>query len=144
MIMSTKDLMNDAIKPKILLIEDEPALSDIYSTKLRLSGYEVVTAADGVAGLDQAVHGQPDLVFLDIVLPLKDGFDVLRDLKAFPGTRAIPVIIMSNLGQDYEIKRGMELGAVRFLVKANIDPADVVKEADKLLKTKNATPPKTA
>lgn len=113
---------------KILLIEDEPALRDIYATKLRMEGFEVVEAADGIEGLNLAIQDSPQIILLDVVLPIKNGFEVLRDLKANPKTNAIPVIILSNLGQDFELKKGLALGAVCFLTKANLTPAKMVEE----------------
>jgi len=127
-----------AAKTKILLIEDEPALRDIYSTKLRMEGFEVVEAPDGVEGFDLAIQNEPSLILLDVVLPIKDGFEVLKDLKANPKTQGIPVIILSNLGQEYEVKRGMALGAEGFFTKANLTPAAIVEEARKVL-AKHAT-----
>lgn len=118
---------------KIVLIEDEPALRDIYSTKLRMEGYEVLEAGDGIEGLDSAINNQPDIILLDVVLPIKDGFAVLQDLKGNPKTAAIPVIILSNLGQEYEVKRGISLGAVGFFTKANLTPGAMVDEVKKAL-----------
>lgn len=120
-------------KIKVLIVEDEPALADIYSTKLRMSGMEALVAADGVAGVDMAQSEQPHLIVLDLVMPIKDGFEVLKDIKDNPTTRHIPVIIMSNLGQDYEVRRGMELGASQFLVKANVEPDYLVSEIKRIL-----------
>jgi two-component system alkaline phosphatase synthesis response regulator PhoP len=120
-------------KTKVLIIEDEPALADIYSTKLNMSGMEALVAADGVAGVDMAQAELPHVIVLDLVMPLKDGFEVLKDLKDNPTTRPIPVIIMSNLGQDYEVRRGLELGASRFLVKANVEPEYLVSEIKNVL-----------
>jgi len=119
---------NSHRKIKILVIEDEPALRDIFSTKLRMEGFEVIEAGDGIEGFDAAIQEAPDLVLLDVVLPVKDGFEVLKDLKDNPRTRSIPVTILSNLGQDYEIKQGMALGARGFLTKANLTPAKLVEE----------------
>jgi DNA-binding response OmpR family regulator len=120
-------------KGTVLIVEDEPALSDIYATKLTAEGYEVLTALDGAEGLNKAVNQLPSIILLDIVLPIKNGFDVLRDLKMNPKTSDIPVIILSNLGQSYEIKRGFNLGAIAFLTKANLLPTQVVNEVNKAL-----------
>jgi DNA-binding response OmpR family regulator len=120
-------------KTKVLIIEDEPALRDIYATKLDREGFEVIQAGDGIEGLDQAIQGSPHIILLDVVLPIKDGFDVLKDLKANPKTSDIPVVILSNLGQEYEVKRGMSLGANRFLTKANLTPARIVEEVRQVL-----------
>lgn len=113
---------------RILLIEDEPSLRDIYATKMRMEGFEVLEAGDGIDGMDKAVQEVPEVILLDIMLPLKNGFEVLRDLKANPATRGIPVIVLSNLGQDYEVRQGLALGAECFLTKANLTPAKMVEE----------------
>ncbi|MBI4457726.1 response regulator [Candidatus Uhrbacteria bacterium] len=127
---------SDKKKGTVLVIEDEPALVDIYSTRLEADGFDVISALDGVQGLDAAVHEQPSVILLDVILPMKNGFEVLKELKGSPKTRAIPVIILSNLGQDYEVKRGMSLGAAGFLIKANLTPAQVVEELERVIKKK--------
>ncbi|HTK04548.1 MAG TPA: response regulator [Candidatus Eisenbacteria bacterium] len=127
------DTQNIAGKTKVLIIEDEPALRDIYSTKLKIDGFEVLEATDGVEGFEAAIQQSPAIVLLDVVLPIKDGFEVLKDLKANPKTRGIPVVILSNLGQGYEVKRGMALGAATFLTKANLTPVQIVEEVRKVL-----------
>lgn len=127
-------------KTRILLVEDEPALRDIYSTKLRMDGYEVIEAADGIEGFDAAIQNPPALVLLDIMLPIKDGFEVLKDLKSNAKTSAIPVIILSNLGQDYEVKRGMTLGASGFFIKANMTPSGIVDQVRKILSATKPPP----
>lgn len=127
--------MADAKKSalKALIVDDEPALLDIYSTKLKMEGFEVAVAHDGVEGLQQAVQFKPDVILLDVVMPIKDGFETLQDLKMSTTTKDIPVIILSNLGQDYEVKRGMTLGAKFFLTKANLSPQRVVDEVRRAL-----------
>jgi DNA-binding response OmpR family regulator len=124
------------VPTKILVIEDEPALLDIYATKLRLNGFEVVTAQDGIEGIESAIHDDPQLILLDVLLPFKDGFEVLKDVKSHPKTKNIPVIILSNLSQEYEVKRGLSLGAECFLTKANLTPARVVEEVRRVLASK--------
>ena len=124
---------------KVLIIEDEPALLDIYSTKLSLNGFNVVQAKDGIEGVEAALHDGPDIVLLDVLLPFKDGFEVLQDLKSHPKTKAIPVIILSNLGQEYEVKRGLALGAECFLTKANLTPNRVVEEVNRVLEKQPAS-----
>jgi DNA-binding response OmpR family regulator len=119
----------------ILLIEDEPALRDIFSTKLRMEGFDVIEAGDGVEGLASAIEKLPSLILLDVVLPIKDGFAVLRDLKDHPRTKQIPVVFLSNLGQDFEVRKGMSLGAKNFLTKANLTPASLIDEIRKILVT---------
>jgi DNA-binding response OmpR family regulator len=124
---------NKKNKDTLLVIEDEPALADIYSTKLKLAGYEVLCAYDGVEGLEKALHDRPALILLDLIMPLKDGFEVLHDLKQEESTRDIPVIIMSNLGQDFEVKRGLALGAAQFLIKTAIDTSELVARVKEVL-----------
>ena len=126
--------MADDKKIRVLIIEDEPALVDIYSTKLLMEGFEVQSAMDGVVGFEMAVNNSPDCILLDVLLPSKDGFEVLKDLRDIPKMKEVPIIILSNLGQEYEIKRGLSLGATRFLTKANLTPARVVDEVRAVLK----------
>ncbi len=120
-------------RPTILVIEDEPSLADIYSTSFGAAGLDVAVAGDGVEGLELALRTRPELILLDLVLPIKDGFEVLRDLKSNPRTKDIPVIILSNLGQDYEVKHGMDLGAACFLVKTEVEPAKLVQKVKAFL-----------
>ncbi len=118
---------------KVLIIEDEPALRDIYATKLEGDGFEVIQASDGSQGLNAAIQYLPDIILLDVIMPVKDGFETLQDLKLNPTTKDIPVVILSNLGQSYEVKRGMDLGAEDFLTKANLIPAKIAEKVKAIL-----------
>ena len=120
-------------KAKVLFVEDEEALADIYATKLSMDGYDVYTAKDGVEGIDLALHNNPDLILLDIILPKKDGFEVLSEIKKRPNLKKVPVLMLSNLGQDYEIKRGLKMGALKFLTKSDFTPAQVAEEVDNVI-----------
>lgn len=120
-------------KGKLLFVEDEEVLSDIYATKLSMEGYDVVTARDGIEGLDLALESNPDLILLDIILPKKDGFELLEDIKSDPKLKRIPVLLLSNLGQDYEIDRGIKLGAYKFLTKSNFTPSQVTQEVNSVI-----------
>ncbi len=111
---------------RILIVEDDEILSDIYAVKLELEGYEVIMAAEGRKGIEAAISKQPDLILLDIVLPKINGFEVLKILKKNKKMKTTPVVFLSNLGQDYEVKKGLELGAVKYLVKSNYTPAQVI------------------
>jgi two-component system alkaline phosphatase synthesis response regulator PhoP len=113
-------------KKTILLVDDEENIREIYKTKLSRDGYRVITSDSGTKGAEMALKKRPDLILLDIVLPMKEGFSVLEDLKKNPKTRKIPVIIFSNLNQDYEEKMAKELGAEAYLVKTNVTPKEVV------------------
>ncbi len=115
-------------KSAVLLVEDDEFLAELYATKLNLEGFEVLAATDGKKGLKLAQTRRPDLVLLDIVLPKLDGFEVLRALKADPATKAIPVILLTNLSQKEEVQRGLELGASDYLIKAHFMPTEVIKK----------------
>jgi DNA-binding response OmpR family regulator len=113
----------------ILLVEDDPMLTELYETKLEMEGYQVTVVTDGEAGLKQAKKLKPDLILLDIMLPKLNGFAVLKELKANRGTATIPVIVLTNLGgekADNDKKLALGLGASQFLVKTFHLPDDIV------------------
>jgi DNA-binding response OmpR family regulator len=133
--------VNEADERRVLLVEDEPALSDIYATALRAGGFAVLQARDGVEGLDQALHQAPDAIVLDLLMPIKDGFETLKDLKLHGETAQIPVIILSNLGQDFEKRRGIDLGAACFLTKTALKPSDLGQVVNSVLSDEGCQPP---
>ena len=120
-------------KIKVLLIEDDRFLSEMYATKLAGSGFEVETAFDGEEGLAKVKSFKPALVLLDIVLPKKDGFEVLKALKDNGFLAETKVIALTNLGQKEEVAKGMSLGASDYIIKAHFTPTEVVAKAKKLL-----------
>ena len=105
---------------RILVVEDDRFLREAAEAALRRQGFTVLVASDGEEGLRVARAELPDLVLLDLIMPGLQGFEVLKLLKAEATTSAIPVIILSNLGQDSDVKKAMEAGAVDYLVKANL------------------------
>lgn len=109
----------------VLSIEDDAFLSSLVSGKLIETGFSVITAGTGRDGLAKAKQDHPHLILLDIMLPDMGGFEILEKLKADPDTKAIPVIILSNLGGREEIERGVSLGACSYLIKSNILPHEV-------------------
>ena len=119
---------------KILLVEDDPFLLDMYSTKFKEVGFDVSVAQDGEMGLSKAKELMPDLILLDIVLPKKDGFEVLKTLKSDCATAKIPVVLLTNLGLDSDVKRGLELGAQSYIIKAHFTPTEVVAKVKEILK----------
>ena len=123
-----------ATSNKILLVEDDPFLLDMYSTKFKEVGFNIVTAQDGEMGLTKAQEEMPDLILLDVVLPKKDGFEVLKQLKSDSKTAKIPVILLTNLGLDSDVKRGLELGAQSYIIKAHFTPTEVVAKVKEVLK----------
>jgi two-component system response regulator VicR len=113
---------------KILVAEDDKFLVNVLLSKLSKEGFEVIHAFDGEEALAKVCEKKPDLVLLDLVIPVKDGFEVLKEIKADEALKDIPVIILSNLGQDEDIKRGQELGAEDYLVKTNLSLGEVVEK----------------
>ncbi len=116
---------------KILLIEDDNFLVEMYKIKFEKEGYKVATALNGDEGINQARKEKPDLILLDLVLPEKDGYEVLEVLKKDEQTKAIPVIILSNLGQNGEVKKGKEKGAEDYLIKSNFTPRQLMDKVKK-------------
>ncbi len=113
---------------KILLIEDDKFLRELITQKLGREGFEVAEAVDGEEGLKKITEEKPNLVLLDLILPGIDGFEVLRRLKADQELSLIPVVILSNLGQRDDVDRGLELGAVDYLIKAHFTPSEIVEK----------------
>lgn len=117
----------------ILLVEDDPFLIDIYTTKLKESGFSVEVASDGEEAIRKVKEKNFDLMLLDIVLPKLDGWDILRQIKADSKLKDLKIIIISNLSQKEEVERGMNLGVEKYLIKAHYTPSEVVKEIKKVL-----------
>lgn len=117
----------------ILLVEDDPFLIDIYSTKLKEAGFEVEVVSAGEKVLDKVLEKQFDLLVLDIVLPQMDGWEILRKIKEKAKLKSLPIIILSNLGQKEEVEKGLRLGATKYLIKAHYTPSEVVSEIKKII-----------
>lgn len=125
-----------ADQTKVLIVEDDKFLSELISTKLDKEGFSISLAGDGEAGLKKAEEFRPDIILLDIMLPGMDGFEVLEKLKASTDAslKSIPVIILSNFGQESKVERGLQLGAVDYLVKANFTTGEIVAKIKEVLK----------
>lgn len=121
-------------KHTILLVEDDTFLAGMYVTKLELEGFHVVLASDGEQAVTLAQRDVPDLMLLDIVLPKKSGFDVLKEVKANALTKNVPVILLTNLGQKEDVQKGLDLGALDYLIKAHFMPSEVVAKVRRLMK----------
>lgn len=119
--------------PKILIVEDDPFLSEMYSTKLAQENFEVELAMDGKEALKKARDIKPDLILLDIVLPKMDGFEVLEKIKKDSALGGIKVIALTNLGQKEEIEKGLGLGADDYIVKAHFTPSEVINKVKQVL-----------
>jgi DNA-binding response OmpR family regulator len=121
-------------KIKIMIVEDDQMISGMYKTKLIQDGFEVIIAEDGASALEMAAKETPGLIMLDVILPQLDGFSVLTELKKNAKTKNIPVIMLTNLGTDEDRKKGEQLGAIDYLVKANFTPAEVSRKVGEILK----------
>lgn len=119
---------------KILIIEDDDFLRSLAVTKLEKEGFSVAMAADGKAGIDQVANDLPDLIILDLMLPVMDGFAVLEHLKSDESAKAAKVIVFSNLGEDSDIKKCLDMGANDYLIKANFTLDELVEKIKGLLK----------
>jgi DNA-binding response OmpR family regulator len=120
-------------KKKILIIEDDIAISAMYQVKFEKSGYRAYIANDGSIGLTLAKEEFPDLILLDVIMPQLDGFSVLEELKKDEETKNIPVIMLTNLGTEEDKERGRKLGAIDYWIKVDIDPAKVSEQIEKYL-----------
>ncbi|HUC31339.1 MAG TPA: response regulator [Candidatus Paceibacterota bacterium] len=115
-------------KTKILLIEDDQVLSKVLYEELSEAGFEVLRAYDGEVGLQLALEKNLDLILLDVVLPKKDGFEILEAIKKSPGASGTPVIILTMLGIDEDIKKGLQLGADDYIVKSQHALPEIVEK----------------
>jgi len=124
-------------KPTILLIEDDPFLSSVLRLKLEKESFKVIRAADGEEALhfltEQGI--KPDLILLDLILPKKNGFEVLENIRQDPLLEKLPVIIISNLGQPSDIERGKALGIIDYFVKARLSIEELVNKVKQEVKT---------
>ena len=121
----------------VLLIEDDAAAAEMYRLRLAADGYTVLIASDGEQGLRRAVEDRPDLIYLDVRLPKMDGFEVLERLRADVATASIPVVIVTNYGEPELQQRGLSLGALEFLVKADTTPARLSETFERLSETES-------
>ena len=127
-------MQHDSDEITVLLIEDDETFADMYRLRLELDGYRVIQARDGKAALEVAAASHPDLIFLDIRLPLLDGLAVLEGLRADAGTRQTPVVILSNYGEQELVDRGLKLGALEYLIKSQTTPAHLSRGVENWLK----------
>ncbi len=123
-------------KSMILLIEDDPFLSSVLRLKLEKESFKVIRAADGEEALhfltEQGI--KPDLILLDLILPKKNGFEVLETIRQDPLLEKLPVIIISNLGQPSDIERGKALGIIDYFVKARLSVEELVNKVKQEVK----------
>lgn len=122
------------MKKKILVTEDDAALREALVDYLTKEEFEVIAAVNGEEGVEMTKKELPDLLLLDIILPKKDGFEVLKEIKADEKTKNIPVILLTNLESLSDIERALQLGATTYLVKADHSLEEVVAKVKEFLK----------
>ncbi len=117
---------------KILIAEDEEVLLNVLKDRFEAEGWEVTTAKDGEEAIESIKKSQPDLVLLDLLMPKKDGFEVLKEVKSNPEYKNLPIIIvLSNLGSDEDIKKALALGANDYFVKTQHPMSEIVEKVKK-------------
>lgn len=122
------------LKPTILVVEDDASLQRILQEALGQSGFLILSALDGQLGLELAQRHKPDLILLDLILPKKSGFEVLKELKKDPATKDIPVIVLTVLAGTADVQKALELGATTYMIKAQYELGDIVDKVRKNLK----------
>lgn len=126
-------MMKARHRESVLLIEDNPGFRFLFKEALEYLGHKVLEAEDGETGLESAKNNLPDLIFLDLMIPKMDGFEVLKKLKAEPSTRPIHVVILSVLNEPRDIQKSFELGADKYIVKGSEAPEKIVRSSCELL-----------
>lgn len=118
---------------KILVVEDERSLQKALCDTLTSSGYETLSALDGEEAISMVAKEKPNLILLDLILPKKDGFEVLKEIKSNTDFKDVPVIVLTNLEGSADVERALALGATTYLVKANYELSDIVEKIKKIL-----------
>ena len=121
-------MMESLDMAKILVVEDDSFLANAYRVKLDKAGFEIKLAGDGQEALELLAEFTPDLIVMDLVMPVMDGFTTLEKLKADETYKDIPVIVASNLGQKEDLDKGMSLGAVDYVIKSNLSMGDLIEK----------------
>lgn len=128
---------------KILLVEDEDFIRQLYKRQFEKAGFVIDDFANGKTGLDAALKNTYDLILLDIMLPDVNGIDILKQVKESQQVGKTPVVMLTNLGQDDVIKEGFKYGATGYLIKAAYTPDQVVQEVSNILTQQQASLPTT-
>ncbi len=120
-------------KKTVLIIEDEQGMRDSLKEAFDGAGYETILAEDGEEGILFARQKHPDVVLLDIILPKKDGFEILKELKEDEETKDLSVVLTTNLSEPSDIQKALDLGATTYLVKSNYSLVEIVKKVEEIL-----------
>ncbi len=121
---------------KILLVEDEPMLGNLLKQRLQKENYEVIQARDGAEAVKILKQEPVDLVLLDIILPKMSGFEVMEAINSDPSMHVAPVVIISNLGQEGDVERGQQLGAVGYFIKAQLSIEELISKIKEFFTSK--------
>lgn len=120
-------------EPYVLVVEDDHFYANIYKTKLAKESIAARLVGNGEEAMKAAREHRPALILLDLIMPMKDGFETLKELKADPALQGVKVIVLSNLSQEEDIRRATELGAEQYIVKANVSIQDVIDTVKRFL-----------
>lgn len=120
-------------KGTILLLEDDAFIAGMFQAKMAMMGYTVRVATDGETGWKELTSDPPDLLLLDVVLPKKDGFEILTALRKDQNLKNLPVLLLTNLSQKPDVQKGLDLGADDYIIKAHFTPAEVVEKIEQVL-----------
>jgi DNA-binding response OmpR family regulator len=126
--------MTEAKKPKILIVDDDDVIRETYVQVFNQKGFKVLSAIDGVEGIDKATKEIPDVILTGIIMPRTDGFQLIRTLRESVQTREIPIAILSHLGREEDRKKSQELGITEFIVQGTITVNEIVEKIRNLVK----------
>jgi DNA-binding response OmpR family regulator len=118
---------------KILIVEDDAVMREAVGEYMKEEGFEIVYASDGEEGVNLAKEKIPDLILLDIILPKKDGYEVIKDIKADEKAKKIPIVLLTNLGSLSDVDKAINMGATTYLVKADYKLEEVAKKVKEIL-----------
>jgi DNA-binding response OmpR family regulator len=120
-------------KLKVLLVEDDPMIVDMYKLRFEEEGYAVLITEKGSEAIDLAGTEKPDIILLDIILPEIDGFGILQALKSEMSTKDIPILLLTNLGQESDKEKGINMGATDYFIKSRHTPTDVIQKIQQII-----------
>lgn len=120
-------------KKKVLIVEDDNFVAEVYSTKLLEMGHEVIITQNGEEGLNVLKENLPDLILLDIIMPVMGGIEMLEEIKKKEEWKKIPVILLTNIGEKDSIQKAQNLGVQDYLIKSHFTPAEVIEKIDAVL-----------
>lgn len=124
-------------KKKILIVEDDNFVAEVYLAKLSEMGYETVLAQNGEEGLAELKKGKIDLILLDILMPIMNGIEMLEEVKKNEEWKNIPVILLTNIGEKESIQKVREMGVKNYLIKSHFTPAEVIEKVESVFKENN-------